>query len=130
MRGGDRSPRSARCFPYGGVSDAATTLESTVVSVGVGLRPLLVDVKQAARLLGIGRTTLYELINEGAITPVRIGRCVRFPVSDLEQFVADGCVVRPSTEQPSTVAVGSGPKRPARRSSRRADAPSLFEATS
>lgn len=101
-----------------------------MVSVGLGLRPLLVDVKQAASLLGIGRTTLYELINEGAITPVRIGKCVRFPLSDLERFVADGCVVRPSTEQPSTAVDGSRTKRPARRSSRRTDAPSLFEAAS
>ena len=64
-----------------------------MVSTEVGLRPLLVDAKQAARLLGIGRTTLYELINAGAITPMHIGRCVRFPVAELEGFVATGCVV-------------------------------------
>lgn len=57
------------------------------------LRPLLVDAKQAARLLGIGRTTLYELIGAGAITPMHIGRCVRFPMTELERFVATGCVV-------------------------------------
>ncbi|MDP9463616.1 MAG: helix-turn-helix domain-containing protein [Actinomycetota bacterium] len=57
------------------------------------LRPLLVDAKQAARLLGIGRTTLYELINAGAIMPMHIGRCVRFPMTELERFVATGCVI-------------------------------------
>jgi excisionase family DNA binding protein len=57
------------------------------------LRPLLVNAKQAARLLGIGRTTLYELIGASAITPVHVGRCVRFSMIELERFVADGCVV-------------------------------------
>lgn len=57
------------------------------------LRPLLVNAKQAAQLLGIGRTTLYELIGAGAITPMHIGRCVRFSMIELERFVATGCVV-------------------------------------
>lgn len=64
-----------------------------MASVGGSLRPLLVDAKQAARLLGIGRTTLYELIKAGAVVPVHIGRCVRFSVAELEQFVANGCAV-------------------------------------
>ena len=53
-------------------------------------RPLLVDAKQAARLLGIGRTTLYELINAGAVMPMHIGRCA-LPMTELERFVATGC---------------------------------------
>jgi excisionase family DNA binding protein len=57
------------------------------VSEGVGAPPLLVPAHQAARLLGIGRTTLYELIKLGLITPVHIGRCVRFSVTELEHYV-------------------------------------------
>jgi excisionase family DNA binding protein len=57
------------------------------VSEGVGAPPLLVSAHQAARLLGIGRTTLYELIKLGLITPVHIGRCVRFSVTELEHYV-------------------------------------------
>jgi excisionase family DNA binding protein len=48
---------------------------------------LLVSSHQAAGLLGIGRTTLYELIKLGAVTPVHIGRCVRFSVAELERYV-------------------------------------------
>jgi len=48
---------------------------------------LLLSARQAAQLLGIGRTTLYELIKLGAVTPVHIGRCVRFSVTELEQYV-------------------------------------------
>jgi excisionase family DNA binding protein len=70
--------------------DANTSTGS--LRADVGLRPLLVDPKQAARLLGIGRTKLYELIGAGTLRPMRIGRCVRFSVADLERFVANGCV--------------------------------------
>jgi excisionase family DNA binding protein len=63
--------------------------EATNGQRGVGVRPLLVSARQAAELLGIGRTTLYELIGRGAIVPVRIGRCVRFPVRELEAFVEE-----------------------------------------
>ena len=52
------------------------------------LRPLLISVEQAARLLGVGRTTLYELVRQGEVTPVKIGRAVRFPLEEIEGFVA------------------------------------------
>ena len=52
-----------------------------------GLRPLLVSVEQAAALLALGRSSIYQLINEGEIEPVKIGRSVRFVVAELEQFV-------------------------------------------
>jgi excisionase family DNA binding protein len=48
---------------------------------------LLVSAHQAARLLGIGRTTLYELIKQQRLTPVHIGRCARFSVTGLEHYV-------------------------------------------
>ncbi len=51
------------------------------------VRPLLVSVQDAAGLLGIGRTTLYELIRQGDVRPIRIGRCVRIPRRELEEFV-------------------------------------------
>ena len=48
------------------------------------LRRIARSAHQAAALLGIGRTILYELIRDGAVRPIRIGRCVRFLVCDLE----------------------------------------------
>ncbi len=41
----------------------------------------------AARVLSIGRTTMYELVGAGEIDVVHIGRAVRAPVSELEAFV-------------------------------------------
>lgn len=53
------------------------------------IRPLLVDVAQAAKILAISRSSVYQLIWNEQLTPVRIGRIVRFSIAQLEQFVAD-----------------------------------------
>ena len=42
-------------------------------------------------VLAIGRTTLYQLIADGQVRTVRIGRAVRVPVAELEAFVARRC---------------------------------------
>jgi excisionase family DNA binding protein len=47
---------------------------------------LLLRVKVAAILLGIGRTTMYELIRRGQIAVVRIGRRTLIHRNDLEEF--------------------------------------------
>ena len=49
---------------------------------------LLVDVKMAASRLCVSRSTIYQLIWEGELEPVRIGRSVRFTPAQLEAFVA------------------------------------------
>jgi len=52
------------------------------------LRPLLVNIAQAGEMLCVSRTTLYELMWSGELTPVHIGRSVRFTVAQLEDFVS------------------------------------------
>jgi excisionase family DNA binding protein len=52
--------------------------------------PLLLDVREAARALGIGRSTLYELIAAGELEVVHIGRSARVPLAALHEFV-DRC---------------------------------------
>lgn len=49
--------------------------------------PLLLTVGDAARLLAVGRTTLYALIKRGELRTVAIGRARRIPRAALEQFV-------------------------------------------
>ena len=51
------------------------------------VRPLLVSAADAARVLGIGRTTVYELVKDGHLTPVHLRRCVRFSMYEIEQYV-------------------------------------------
>jgi excisionase family DNA binding protein len=56
------------------------------------MNKLLVTVDEAAKSLSIGRTKAYELVASGIIPTVRIGRCVRVPVSVLVGLV-DGPVL-------------------------------------
>lgn len=45
---------------------------------------LLFTVTEAATRLGAGRTTLYGLVADRAITPVHVGRLTRFTADELE----------------------------------------------
>ncbi len=64
-----------------------TTNTSPTLTDGDDLAPLLLTATQAARILAIGRTALYELIWDGQLTPIHIGRSVRFSVDELQAFV-------------------------------------------
>jgi excisionase family DNA binding protein len=44
---------------------------------------------EAAAVLKIGRSKLYELIARGLIESVKLGRCRRFRRSDLDRFIRD-----------------------------------------
>lgn len=70
------------------MSDRTTPTSYTFEDEDADLRPLLVSVKQAAALLGVSRTMIYELTYRCEIRPLRIGRCVRFRRQELEDFVA------------------------------------------
>lgn len=48
---------------------------------------LLLPVADAGRLLGIGRTKTYELIDSGDLRTVTIGRRRLVPAAELESFV-------------------------------------------
>ncbi|ADP84831.1 helix-turn-helix domain-containing protein [Pseudofrankia inefficax] len=48
--------------------------------------PVLLTVEEAARLLRISRTVLYDLIGDGEIPAVRIGRLRRLRLADVETF--------------------------------------------
>ncbi len=49
---------------------------------------VLFTVEEAARALGIGRTRMFELIQQGDVETVLIGRLRRIPVDALDAFVA------------------------------------------
>jgi excisionase family DNA binding protein len=65
---------------------AATRIEGQ--SVGPG-RHLLVSIPEAAEMLSVCRTSIYELIWKDELTAVHIGRSVRLAVEQLERFVSD-----------------------------------------
>jgi excisionase family DNA binding protein len=49
---------------------------------------LLLSPKDAAAALSISERTLWSLTNQGRLKSVRIGRSVRYAVTELERFVA------------------------------------------
>ena len=55
---------------------------------------LLVDIREAARILGCGRSLVYEFIGSGQLPVVKLGHLTRIPLTVLEEFVAGKLVVR------------------------------------
>lgn len=51
------------------------------------LSPLSVRIPVAVKMTGIGRSKLYELIQEGAIDIVKIGSSTLIPVASLEKLL-------------------------------------------
>ena len=48
---------------------------------------LLLTPEEAARVLRVGRTTIYALMKAGELHPVHIGRSCRLPRAELERYV-------------------------------------------
>ena len=54
--------------------------------------PILLDAKQAALMLGIGKTHLYALHSSGRLPlPLRLGRRTLWRVDELKEWVSVGC---------------------------------------
>ena len=51
-------------------------------------RPLLHNINEACRELGIGRTSLYELIKDGELHVVKIGSRTLIPDAELHKLIA------------------------------------------
>jgi excisionase family DNA binding protein len=50
-------------------------------------RPLLLTVKEAAAMIGVGRTTLYRLMDSGEIASVHVRSSRRIPLLSAHEFV-------------------------------------------
>lgn len=53
------------------------------------LEPLLVRVEEAAELLSLGRSTIYEMMDSRELPSVRWGAARRIPVAALRKWVED-----------------------------------------
>jgi excisionase family DNA binding protein len=77
------------------------------------IQSLTVTVEQAAKLLGIGRSTAYELVHTGDIPSLRLGRRIVVPTAELaKRLGADPIRLRPTTAPtgaaPRPVSTGVG----------------------
>jgi excisionase family DNA binding protein len=89
-------------------TEPGSTAEGRVAGASRGR--LLVTFDEAAEMLGIGRTSLYRLVWAGRLTPVRIGRSVRFSCAQLAVFVSSlesGGLLKPF--EGSATALGRAP---------------------
>lgn len=50
---------------------------------------IVLTVEEAAQQLGIGRSLAWRLVQEGKLPSVRLGRCVRVPKQELEQWLLE-----------------------------------------
>jgi excisionase family DNA binding protein len=75
------SKHTVAAFPPGKAADAVGVVADSEPA------PLLLTIPEAGRLLGLGRTTMYELIGAGEVEVVHIGRAARIPFESVERFV-------------------------------------------
>lgn len=47
----------------------------------------LYSVKAIMEYLDISRTTLYNLINSGQLSPIKLGKSVKFDKADIDSFI-------------------------------------------
>jgi len=69
---------------------------------------MAVSIKDAAKMIGLGRTSFYNLLNSGQIRPIRLGGRVLVPISELVTLI----------ERPQST--GSAQPRPPHRSRKQA----------
>lgn len=58
------------------------------------MEKLLLRPAEAAEVLGIGRSKLYELISTGALPSIRVGHSRRIPIESLRRWIAEQAVDR------------------------------------
>nr|WP_079247301.1 helix-turn-helix domain-containing protein [Sphingomonas turrisvirgatae] len=56
--------------------------------VDARVEPLAVRIPQAAQMLGIGKSKLYQFIAAGEIETVKVGRSTLVPTDSLKAFIS------------------------------------------
>src|SRR5438445_11928338 len=85
-RGGVRGTGAASGSPSSGAAGLDGATRASLADSGPSGEhgPLLLETPEVARLLGLGRTKVYELIARRELPVVRLGRCVRVPRHELQ----------------------------------------------
>lgn len=51
------------------------------------VEPICVKVNEAARMIGVGRTKLYEMIATGDVEAIKLGKSTRITTASLKKLV-------------------------------------------
>ena len=54
------------------------------------MEPIFASIRETASALGLGRSTIYRMINEGQLEKVNLGRRALVRVSSIEALAANG----------------------------------------
>jgi excisionase family DNA binding protein len=76
--------------------------------------PLLLRVADAARLLSLSRSAVYELIAAGQLPHIRLGSSIRLPRAALERSLQDQTIEPTDTDRSLSVPIPIRPNVPAR----------------
>jgi excisionase family DNA binding protein len=84
-----RTTQQGESPPHGGTSATRDggRPEETDSAAAIVLDPKLISIKETCIVLGVGRSTVYELIGQGALRSVKIGRRSLVPVEELTAYV-------------------------------------------
>jgi excisionase family DNA binding protein len=69
-----------------GASDAAASEAEALDSVPV---PLAVSPRKAAQYLDVGHDAIYQLLRQGRLRSVKLGRRRLIPMTELQRFLSD-----------------------------------------
>ena len=86
-----REPKHCNCLFFGEAEGPGTSLALVpgrpAADAPSRREPLLLRPVEAARLLGIGRSKLFEMLARQELPVVRLGRCVRIPRRELASWI-------------------------------------------
>jgi excisionase family DNA binding protein len=71
-----------------GVAGAVETALDAAFGTGRPPEPRCVDIAEAARLLGVGRSTTFRLVADGELASFTVGRRRLIPVYAIDAFIA------------------------------------------
>lgn len=60
------------------------------------MEPLAYRVAEAVKVVGLSRSRIYELIDDGTLEARKIGNCTIIPADSLKRLVADARILRPA----------------------------------
>ncbi|REJ91098.1 MAG: DNA-binding protein [Planctomycetota bacterium] len=66
----------------------------------------LLTVREAAELLRLGRSTLYNLMDRGLLAYVKIGRARRIPPSEIERLVNASMITPVAQNRATSCSIG------------------------
>lgn len=53
------------------------------------VNPMVVTVQEAAKIMRVGKNTVYDMVNKGQLSSVRVGRQIRINYQNLCQYLGE-----------------------------------------